>query len=219
MKRSVVWLLSLLFLVSSFFLLLGISFFGNAFSQEHYDAAFSRYSVESSTSFSAYSVNEAVVSYVSGSTDALLVDVFTANELSHLGDVRVVIGGARRFVMVNGMVFVLVLLLGIGMKERVVFLRRLLLMSGGISLLFALFVILSILYWFDGLFTLFHGLFFLGGTWQFPATSNLILLYPEAFFVDLGTIIMKTFLLGANFFIVLGGIVLVLEKKWSYKNF
>ena len=81
-------------------------------------------------------------------------------------------------------------------------------------MVFALFVILSISFNFDGLFASFHSLFFLAGTWQFSSTSNLILLYPQEFFIDMGSAIMKTFLIGANFFIVLGGILLVVEKKW-----
>ncbi|HEY5488829.1 MAG TPA: DUF1461 domain-containing protein [Candidatus Limnocylindrales bacterium] len=34
---------------------------------------------------------------------------------------------------------------------------------------------------FEAVFTLFHEIFFPGGNWSFPATSNLIRLYPEPF--------------------------------------
>jgi uncharacterized membrane protein len=34
---------------------------------------------------------------------------------------------------------------------------------------------------FDPLFELFHRLFFPGGNWEFPADSNMIRLYPYAF--------------------------------------
>jgi integral membrane protein (TIGR01906 family) len=208
------WLLGVLFVVSSFFLLLGVSFFGNAFSDAHYD--FAQYSVEEKTAFSASLVNDAVVAYVSGSGDELLVDVFTADEVSHLSDVRAVVSVGRIMFMLSGVVFFLVLFSGYWVfgVHRLVVLRRLLLYAGVINLVFALLVISGIVFWFDGLFTAFHGLFFADGTWQFSSSSNLILLYPQTFFVDMGTAIMKTFLLGANFFIVLGGVLLALEKKW-----
>ena len=204
----------MLFVVSSFFLLLGVSFFGNAFSDAHYD--FAQYSVEEKTAFSASLVNDAVVAYVSGSGDELLVDVFTADEVSHLSDVRAVVSVGRIMFMLSGVVFFLVLFSGYWVfgVHRLVVLRRLLLYAGVINLVFALLVISGIVFWFDGLFTAFHGLFFADGTWQFSSSSNLILLYPQTFFVDMGTAIMKTFLLGANFFIVLGGVLLALEKKW-----
>ncbi len=110
------WLLGVLFVVSSFFLLLGVSFFGNAFSDAHYD--FAQYSVEEKTAFSASLVNDAVVAYVSGSGDELLVDVFTADEVSHLSDVRAVVSVGRIMFMLSGVVFFLVLFSGYWMSAE-----------------------------------------------------------------------------------------------------
>ena len=210
------FVLSVLFVVSSFFLLLGVSFFGNAFSESHYSDAFARYSVQEQTPFDASLVNDAVVGYVSGVEDSLTASVFDDSEVSHLSDVRAVVGTGRMVFISSAIVFFLVLSLGywVFVPGSLIVLRRQLLFSGVVHLVFALLVISGIVFWFDGLFVAFHGLFFASGTWQFASTSNLILLYPEAFFVDMGTVIMKTFLLGANFFIVLGALLLVLEKKW-----
>jgi len=51
---------------------------------------------------------------------------------------------------------------------------------------------------FDALFTWFHSLFFAPGTWQFPADSLLIVLFPEAFWIACGIAWALLILLGGG---------------------
>lgn len=61
------------------------------------------------------------------------------------------------------------------------------LLFGGCGAL-ALFAVLGIwgIIGFDGLFTWMHSLFFADGSWTFPATSLLIEMYPEPFWIGMG---------------------------------
>ena len=57
---------------------------------------------------------------------------------------------------------------------------------------------------FDFLFTKFHHIFFPQGNWQFPASSNLINLFPQTFFYDFFyQIILVSFIISAVIFVII----------------
>ena len=60
---------------------------------------------------------------------------------------------------------------------------------------------------FDALFTWFHGLFFAAGTWEFPADSLLIEVFPEPFWSTAAAVWAGLVLLGAGILAVAGGFV------------
>jgi integral membrane protein (TIGR01906 family) len=148
------------------------------------------------------SLAEQVRQFVSDSeVDTLPVTVdgrpgFDAAAVSHLRDVRSVFAGART---ATGILAVIVVVwLGVLMARRRI-------REVGIAMLWAAgfdaaIVVLGGLAGFanfDALFAWFHGLFFSAGTWQFPADSLLIEIFPTGFWVACGVTWAALILLGA----------------------
>ena len=108
---------------------------------------------------------------------------FTEREIAHMDDVRGVFGGLYRLHLVALVLgVVLVALLAVARRTRVLALG----LAGGGALTVALgaFVGIYALIGFDSFFSWFHGLFFDASTWEFPASSTLIRIYPEWFWQD-----------------------------------
>ena len=103
--------------------------------------------------------------------------MYTAEEQGHMRDVQVVLYGFL-LVAVVSLVFVVVSLWR-AMRDAG---RWRAVARGGIWLIVAMIVLgLFAFFAFETVFTLFHEIFFPGGNWAFPDTSNLIRLYPEPF--------------------------------------
>ncbi len=87
--------------------------------------------------------------------------------------------------------------------------------GGGFSAIIVSVFLILIFFWFDKVFTLFHQLFF-KTTWQFPASSLLIRLFPKIFFVDM---VMKIFIgiYAASLFLNISGFYLVKKEKLAGK--
>jgi integral membrane protein (TIGR01906 family) len=102
---------------------------------------------------------------------------YTADEQSHMRDVRVVLYGFLLLALVSVAFVVASLVRAPRDVARWNAVGR-----GGIWLIVAM-VVLGVFAFvaFDTVFTLFHEIFFPGGNWAFPADSNLILVYPETF--------------------------------------
>ena len=103
--------------------------------------------------------------------------MFSPDEQAHMRDVRVVLYGFLLLALVS-LVFVVASLIR-GARDAA---RWRAVSRGGIWLIVGI-VVLGVFAFvaFDTVFTLFHEIFFPGGNWSFPADSNLILVYPEAF--------------------------------------
>ena len=105
---------------------------------------------------------------------------FTEREVAHMTDVRSVFAGLYRLQLVALVVaLALVVLLAAGRATRMLAFG----LAGGGALTVGLgaFVGIYAAIGFDSFFTWFHGLFFEGSTWEFPASSTLIRIYPEWF--------------------------------------
>ena len=131
------------------------------------------------------SVAEQVRAFVAGSGASLpgVVDGrpgFDAAAVSHLEDVRSVIGGARVVTLVLAALLALWLWLELarGRADRIA-------EAMGVAAWWCLgLVVLAVaagIFSFDALFTAFHGLFFAEGTWTFAFDSLLIQTFPEPF--------------------------------------
>lgn len=126
-----------------------------------------------------------LVEYFRG--DAVLPDVFNAQEQAHLVDVKQVIQDLG-----YGMFVVLVVFLFLLSRADASFV-----FSRGFFILLALSMLLVVLP-FDAVFTAFHSLAFPQGNWVFPSDSTLIQLYPFSFFQQFFTeIVLKTLVFAA----------------------
>ena len=102
---------------------------------------------------------------------------YTAIELSHMGDVRVVVSGLSvvTFFLLFGIFLSFVYL---SVSE----VRKVLVSSGVVGVILTILFSLLLLN-FDWAFTVFHKLFFSQGNWQFPSDFLLIQLFPESLFI------------------------------------
>jgi integral membrane protein (TIGR01906 family) len=129
--------------------------------------------------------------YVIGGHEAAQTQVaaiglaYKADELSHLRDVQDVMTGAR---VATGVVAALLALWIVATMvfRRWAVLRRGVLWGGIAAIAFPGLVAAAAAWDFEGIFTLFHGLFFKAGTWQFPADSMLIRTFPPEFWMWAG---------------------------------
>lgn len=153
---------------------------------------------------------ENTLSYLNDNTVPLLQN-YTALELSHLEDVRIVMSTADKLFYVSLILGFLLLLYGFKRK----LLSKLLLYSG-ISIVSVIGLILSItLISFNFSFTVFHEQFFPQGNWQFSADSLLIQTFPLDFFIKIAFIIFIQALGWGSLFIVAG---YLLQKRARGKN-
>jgi integral membrane protein (TIGR01906 family) len=114
----------------------------------------------------------------------MLEAAMTADAVQHLEDVRAVLSGANRLVVV------LVIALAVwvwtrGRRDRALLASAL----GAASLMLVLGILAAMgaaTSDFDAFFAAFHGLFFEPGTWVFPSDSVLIRLFPEPFWMAAG---------------------------------
>lgn len=136
--------------------------------------------------------------------DAPLRLLYTVDELSHLEDVNEVMNGIDYLFYGITLVVIGTLIIFRHDKE---YLHQLLWYSGltavGIILLVGLLSLLS----FNGLFTLFHQLFFPQGNWQFPIDSLLIQTFSLDFFITISSRIFLTTLILGSLFILLSFIL------------
>jgi integral membrane protein (TIGR01906 family) len=109
--------------------------------------------------------------------------LYNDRELQHMLDVKNVVTGAMRVLVVS-----LLVLIGLGLwawigKWFAIYLKGL--QRGGIVTLIIIgLIILFVLVAFDYLFVLFHEIFFKAGTWTFLYSDTLIRLFPERFWQD-----------------------------------
>ncbi len=136
--------------------------------------------------------------------------LFNDRELSHMVDVKNVVHGANRVLLVS---LAALLLLGLwawlGKWFRIYStgLQR----GGIVTLVFIGLIILFVIVAFNYLFVIFHEIFFKAGTWTFLYSDTLIRLFPERFWQDTFLFVgVLTALLGLAFFF---GIRAIMRKN------
>lgn len=127
---------------------------------------------------------------------------YAADEISHLNDVKKVMGCLDCLFYFLLLVLTLILTYHKKNKEQ---LQKLLAFGGITAIIFSLMMILFTLLSFNYSFTVFHEIFFPQGNWSFPADSLLIQTFPPDFFISLS----RSILLGALF---LGLILIAISK-------
>jgi len=125
---------------------------------------------------------------------------------SHLRDVHNVLGGART---ATGWLAALVVVgLGVAIARRRFSAISDAMMAGGVvCVLLVVAAALAGALNFDSFFAWFHSLFFTAGTWEFPADSLLIQLFPEGFWMAAGLSWAVLVLLGGAVMAVAGRLV------------
>lgn len=173
------------------------------------------FTVQERTKWSDYAIsyltNEEGIDYLGNLQDALGQKMFTADELSHMVDVKDVVTSASIVWYVLGGVSIAILLWFVIMRQWSS-IRRALNVGGWITIgvLGALLVFLAVS--FNKLFEYFHRLFFDDGTWTFSQSSTLIRLFPFEFWRD-------AFVLVIGFALVIGVLlVLLTQKRKAYRS-
>ncbi len=121
--------------------------------------------------------------------------LFTANELSHMVDVKRLIDVLWRVQLVSGVLILgsLVILLANRATRRSAYLALMFggVLTTGLLLVMAFFVLVG----FDAFFVQFHEVFFPQGNWTFDYRDSLIRLFPEKLWFDAGFMIAVSTLL------------------------
>jgi uncharacterized membrane protein len=135
---------------------------------------------------------KAILHFLDSNDDVGALSFLDASEQSHMADVRRVLNGFRTafFIIIVILFFQLYLLFHQTRKKRndaLAIIKRSLVWGGGVTLLLVALLALSSLFDFTGFWTTFHHILFPQGNWQFPDTSALITLFPEAFFSRFAT--------------------------------
>lgn len=128
--------------------------------------------------------------------------IFSDDEVSHLGDVKVLINNVLKFLSILVLVSLFLLLY---LRDY----KKYLLYSGilTVAVPFSLYLIP-----FNSLFTFFHQIFFPQGNWIFPAGSSLVNLYTSSFFYSFAfTTVWWAFVTGWGL-LILGFIVGKMKK-------
>jgi integral membrane protein (TIGR01906 family) len=122
---------------------------------------------------------------------------FDAGAVSHLVDVRGVLGGAS--VVTGLLAALLAVVIGIEVaRTRTAFLADALVVGAIVSVVLVVLGAVAATSNFDAFFTAFHGLFFKAGTWAFSADSLLIETFPEPFWMTCGVAWATLVALGAG---------------------
>ncbi len=120
---------------------------------------------------------------------------FDAAAVAHLADVRGVISAARTLTGILAAVVAAWLAFAIA-KRRFDYIWPALFVGALGCVVFVVLGAAAGVLDFDALFTWFHGLFFSAGTWQFPADSLLIEVFPEQFWATAAAVWAGLVLLG-----------------------
>jgi integral membrane protein (TIGR01906 family) len=141
-----------------------------------------------------------------GPKNRLNASQLTSGELSHMEDVR-------RLISVSGMwaylfIFIdllLIFVIAFGIRQPYSLVRmtaKALIFCGLISIAAVMLILFSFLF-FRSSFIGFHYIFFPQGNWSFDATSVIIRLFPQQFFLDLGLrIVLRAFIVSVLLFLL-----------------
>ena len=155
-----------------------------AFDEPYYHEQFRKGNVyESLQGKDADALLKGLLAYFKGNDNALDSKAFTQREISHLYDVRGLINTAKTVLLMLAFLqaAAVISVIALSKKKFLSELKGPAIIGAGISLTTALMLLLFSLN-FSYLFLVFHRFFFLGDTFLFPASSTLILMFPESFF-------------------------------------
>jgi len=123
--------------------------------------------------------------FISGDTDRLAASGFSSREISHLIDVRSIIGHGA-CLLALALLFSAMAIAYIIRHDRTAISKRLFqpIFAGALLCLLPLLVLPVLASRFMPAFDIFHSILFAKGTWLFPKDSLLITLFPVVFFKE-----------------------------------
>jgi integral membrane protein (TIGR01906 family) len=130
---------------------------------------------------------------------------FVPTEVSHLDDVRDVIGKGRIVTALLALGLAMWLVWGLA-RGRITAVARALRSGGALTLTFIVVAAAASVFSFEQAFTAFHDLFFKPGTWMFPPDSLLIEVFPEPFWQMMGVLLALLVAMG-------GGVMLLAASR------
>lgn len=211
-KKIGAWIIAVLIILQFPLILFLANFKGVAFDIDFYKKEFDNYNpaVEN-----AIPITDNLIYYLRyKEVDAEYIKVFEKDEIEHLIDVKGLI--QRCLLVLNlSMVLIGVFILGLFLIDKVNFLRNLSLsiLFGGFFTWIVTFITHLMIKDFDKAFVRFHELFFKLGTWDFPSTYKLVILFPKEFWIDIVNKIIGNVVISANILIVVGFLILFIAYK------
>ncbi|WP_372696903.1 TIGR01906 family membrane protein [Arthrobacter sp. JSM 101049] len=147
-----------------------------------------------------YINNSAPSAYLGNLMDANGNPLFLATEVSHMADVKAVVGASYA---AGAILFVLAVMVCLYLGRRYAGGMRRAFFAGSVATLVVMIVltVLAVLN-FQTFFTDFHELFFSQGNWTFHANDTLIRLYPTQFWIDAGIVIAALVLVTSLVFLI-----------------
>jgi len=216
-KSSFKLFLIFLFAILIPFIIIFSSAGSTAFNYSFYKSEFSKYNPNIEN---REEISKNLISYLKDKdSKETLIQNFTDEEISHLIDVKKL--------MQNSMFILNILILIAAISSGILFYinKELFLKNigisaiiGGVLTIFALILLYFSLSNFSSVFTGFHTLFFEQGTWTFPASSLLVTLFPEQFWIDAASRILFISFISANILILVGILILIIKNRGKDKN-
>ena len=153
-----------------------------------------------------YLVSGRGIEYLADLRDAQGLPLFNERELTHMVDVKLVLGKAVALDIVFALLLAGSLGILLGQREARGRTPLYLLLGALVTLALCASTIIAVPLQFRWFFVEFHHLFFLGDSWLFPRSDTLIQLFPEAFWFDalqswILLIIVEAIVLGAAMYI------------------
>lgn len=191
------------------------SFNLNAFDEKFYEKEFRKYNVYGEfIDKDIDQINSELILYLRDKEDDYNKELFNAEEIEHLKDVKVLIQKINVFYYLALIIFILLVVALFLLDKKYLFknLSRILFLSGLLTVFSVLiFLVLAVLD-FGNVFTVFHHIFFPGGGWLFNASDNIIKLYPSGFFYDIAKRIFINVIVYGNILILAGVLVFFYGK-------
>ena len=131
-----------------------------------------------------YLVSGEGIDYLANLTDDEGTSLFNERELTHMVDVKVLVGQAARLGVVLGLLLAASLGLVISQPESRRRTPLYLLVASLVAPALAIAALIVVPLQFRWFFEEFHHIFFVGNSWLFPRSDTLIQLFPEQFWFD-----------------------------------
>jgi integral membrane protein (TIGR01906 family) len=211
-------------IIISVLLILGISdiayltgFKLNVFNERFHQKEFEKYNVYNEfPNKDINNINSDIILYLKGINDDYSKELFNQEEIKHLKDVRDII--SKLNVIYYSYIAILILLTAslfiLDKKDFLKNIRIILFLSGALTLVIAVILLVLIIFSFNNVFTVFHSVIFPQGGYTFAASDNIIKLYPSGFFYDIAKKIFISIIIYGNI-LILASISLFFYRKWS----
>ena len=212
-NKRIFYIISILLVINITILIYLTSLNTNAFNEKFYKKEFQKYRVyETFPGKDIDEINSGLLSYLKDKKDSFNTELFNQREISHLKDVKLIFQKIAILYYSSTIIafILLIILFYLDKKHFLKNLSKMFLWSGLFTVVFTLILLISILLGFDGVFSIFHKIFFPQGNYLFANTENIIKLYPTGLFYDIAKAIFIHILVYGN---ILIGMAILFHRK------